>query len=153
MRAQVKLEAILTFFIFIITIFWIFNFYFLKVRGVVYEIDSDIAELKAQSVAELLVLYPGDPSNWDSTGFPAVIGLTNGTPYMLSLAKVEKLRKNCTSVLESSGIDLVLIEIINASNNERIASCGSYMAYGSSIERRAFLNNNPVIVRVTAWWG
>ncbi|MFH0711460.1 MAG: hypothetical protein V1944_02690 [Candidatus Aenigmatarchaeota archaeon] len=98
MKGQFSVEQIVAMTVFIAFVSYVFFTVFNLVPRYTSEVRAERLRSEAYQISELLINDPGSPANWESSGQPSRLGLSNeimNVTNLISQSKLSSLRTKC----------------------------------------------------------
>jgi len=147
-----KIEFLFSVFVFSLVLLSLSNFISERMMETFYDMSSQVAKIRCEKIADILVKESGIPENWEKSGsFPVRLGLASGL-YNLSQDKLNELANNCTLFEKAFEIYGYRLRVINLTDNSIILNCGSYGNLRARCERSVEINGYKGKVILEIWW-
>jgi len=157
MKAQAKIEFLVTTFIFLVFIVFISKFFSDSVSKMIYDLKMERIKTKAENIIEILACEKGIPENWHSGirhSSISRIGLASDKPYVLLEEKIEALNSNCDLFSQVFDVKSYRLIIIDEDGNI-LLNCGIKSYVGAHFERAVLVNSTELKkakLILDIWW-
>ncbi len=152
MKAQSKIEFIVTTFIYCLFLVYVIMFFIDSMVSVVYSTRASSAKITAETIADILAREEGIPPDWYiHPSSIKRIGLSSGAPFNLSLEKINYLNTHCELINNVFNLNNYRIRIVT-SNGVTLLNCGGVGSAKAQVEYPVFVNGKKAKLIVEIWW-
>ncbi len=152
MKAQSKIEFIVTTFIYCLFLVYVIMFFTQNVVSIVYSTRASSAKITAETIADILAREEGIPPDWHiHPSSIKRIGLSSGVPFNLSIEKLNYLNTHCELIKDVFGIVNYRV-IVKTSTGVVLLDCGGIGGAEAQVEYPVFVNGKEAQLIVEIWW-